>query len=474
MNNKFLKNVFKVLCGNIITIISGVLIGFLLPMLISVTDYGYYKIFTLYMSYIGCFALGIIDGINLKYAGSKLDELNKKDFRLYFKVITIIQLIVSILVILFSFIFLKDNLRVIFILLGLIIIPNNLSGYFQQVSQATQRFSEYAIRNIVKSLGNIVILFILFILYKANYEVTYVHYIVMFLFINYFLFGWYIATYKEIVFGKYTKAKDKKLEIIEFIKMGFPLMISNLCATLILTIDRQFVSILFSTEEYAQYAFAYNLLSLVTIAISAIAVVLFPMLKQESEENLSKKYDKYISSIIVTVGLMLVSYFPLSLIINMVLPKYNESLIFFKIIFPSLLGSSALTAIMHNYYKSIGKNILFFKKSIVILVISIIANIIAYVISKSMVGFSVATIIVTITWYIYTEHTLVEKLNVKWKKNLIYQILIIIIFYISIMCNENIFISAVIYIILFAIISYIMQKEIIKSLLNRLINRKKQ
>lgn len=471
MRSNFLQNVAKVLFGNVTTIISGVLISFLLPMIISVADYGSYKTFTLYTTYIGCFAIGIIDGINLKYAGTKLNDLNKEDFRLYFRVITILQTLFSIIIILFSIIFFKDDLRIIFLVIGLIIIPSNMSGYFQQISQVTQRFTEYAIRNVVKSMGNIIIIVFLFAMYKTNHSVTYIHYILLFLCINIFLFIWYIVTYKDIVFGKYTKFKDRKKEIISFAKIGFPLMICNLCSTLILTIDRQFVSILFSKENYAIYAFAYNLLSLTTIAISAIAVVLFPMLKQENKESLSKKYDKYISMIVMLVGFILVAYFPLTIIIKLILPKYIGALLFFKIMFPSLIGASALTAIIHNYYKAIGKNILFFKKSIVILIISIIANLIAYSISKTMISFSIATIIVTIIWYIYTEQTLVKEINVKWKRNLLYQLLIIISFYISVMFISNLIVSIGLYIVMFVIISMALQKNIVIFIIKK-INQK--
>ena len=175
--------------------------------------------------------------------------------------------------------------------------------------------------------------------------------------------------------------------------------------------------------------------------------------------------------IILLVGAMLILYFPLKIIINIIIPKYNESLIFFKIIFPSLISSSALTAIMHNYYKSIGENILFFRKSIIILVISIIANIIAYFLSKSMIGFSVATIIVTLIWYIYTEQTLVKKMSVKWKKNLIYQILIMFIFYLLTGIVNNTLISMSLYIIIFILISYIFQKKNLKNILNKFIKK---
>ena len=471
MKNKFLKNVTKVLFGNITTIISGVLIGFLLPMLISVKDYGYYKIFTLYMSYIGCFALGIIDGINLKYAGKKLEELNKKDFRLFFKVLVILHVIISLLILLLSCLFLEDNMKIIFVLLGLMIIPNNISGYFQQVSQATQRFSEYAIRNVVKSVGNILILLILFAIIKTNHIISYRHYIILYLLVNIILFIWYIVTYRNIVFGEHTDFKDKKSEIADFIKAGFPLMISNLCATLILTIDRQFVSIIFSKEEYAIYAFAYNLLSLITIAVSSISVVLFPMLKQEKSDQLSTKYDNYVSLIMILVGALLISYFPLSKLIMLILPKYTESLLYFKIMFPSLIGSTVITAIMHNYYKSIGKNMLFFKKSMVVLFISIVANIIAYLLLPQMIAFSIATVIITIIWYIYVERTLAKEMNVKWFKNLTFYILLMISFYFTVFMFNNLLISSLIYCIVFLLFCYTVQNNALKNALKIIIRK---
>ena len=75
---KTILNIVKVSSSNIIQLFSGVLIGFLLPRIIGKIDYGYYKTLTLYTSYIGLFALGITDGIYLKFCGKKYDELDKE------------------------------------------------------------------------------------------------------------------------------------------------------------------------------------------------------------------------------------------------------------------------------------------------------------------------------------------------------------------------------------------------------------
>lgn len=470
MKKNFLNNIFKVLFGNILIIFAGLLTGFLLPAIIDVSNYGYYKTFTLYMTYIGLFAFGLIDGINLVYAGTSFDKLDKEKFRLYYRVLLICELIFSLLVIFFAIFFTDGNLRIIFISVGLLILPNNLSGYFQQMSQVCERFSEYSIRNIVRSLGNVLIVLIMFFVSKLGIVLNYKHYLLGFFIVNIILLVWYIITYKEIIFGKVANFNDEKKNLIKFIKFGFPLMIANLCTTLILTLDRQFVSLLFTVEEYAQYAFAYNLLSFVTIAVSSISIVLFPLLKQKDSKNLEVNYSDYVGLVEITVGLMLVSLFPLVILINIFLPKYSLSLLFFKIMFPSLIGSSVITTIMQNYYKSIGESFLFFKKSLIVLILSIVANIIAYVLFGTMSAFSIATVFIILLWYLITERTLVKKLEIRWKKNFIYQILLMSIFYFVVFFINNYLIGMFIYMFLFIMITILFHYELIIKNLRSLKN----
>lgn len=75
--NKVLNDILKVAASNIIVLFSGVLVGFLLPKIIGITDYGYYKTYTLYATYVGMFHFGISDGIYLKYGGKDYSQLDR-------------------------------------------------------------------------------------------------------------------------------------------------------------------------------------------------------------------------------------------------------------------------------------------------------------------------------------------------------------------------------------------------------------
>ena len=81
--NSTLKNIVKVSLSNLCIVISGVFVGFLIPKVLGVEEYGYYKIFTLYATYIGIFSFGISEGVYLKYSGIEYSRLNKQKIRCF-------------------------------------------------------------------------------------------------------------------------------------------------------------------------------------------------------------------------------------------------------------------------------------------------------------------------------------------------------------------------------------------------------
>ena len=106
--------------------------------------------------------------------------------------------------------------------------------------------------------------------------------------------------------------------------------------------------------------------------------------------------------------------------INWFLPEYADSLIIFRIIFPGVAMSSAVTVIMHNYYKTLGKSIDYFKKSIIVLFVSAVTNGAAYVIYKTTISISISSIFTMLFWYIYAEQYFVNYFQYDRKKNILY------------------------------------------------------
>lgn len=474
MNNskKTITSIIGVTLSNCTTILSGIVIGFLIPKILSVDSYGLYKTFTLYTTYIGFFSLGIIDGIVLDYGSYNFEQLNKEKFRSFFKWYMLVHFIGFIVLAIISFFLKNSDFKFIILLLGIDVIAVNVTGYYQQISQFTQRFREYSIRKVLQSASNIVIVLLMFgYYYTQKSEIGYQVYVFALVLVNVLLTIWYVYTYRSISFGKSKRMRDTRGEVIHLIKIGFPLLFANLCATLILTLDRQFVNILFDTSTYAVYAFAYNMLSLVTVATSAIATVLYPTLKRSTKESIVENYPRLIALMLLLVFAANAVYFPLCGFVKWFLPKYNNSLVIFRIIFPGLAISSAVTVVMHNYYKVLGKNLRYFFKSLIVLGISALANGIAYVTFKTPASISVASIITMIIWYVFIEQYFVKEIGYKRWKNLIYLLFMITIFYTS-SAISNMWLGFLIYVAVYSVVTYLLFKKVIISSIRKVFERK--
>ena len=461
-------SIIKVSISNIFKLLAGVLVGFLLPKLIGVDDYGYYKIFTLYAGYVGLFHFGIADGIYLQFGGKDFEELNKGDFRYYSRCLISIEIIISALICVISCIIFEGDYKFIFICVSIYLVAMNITNYYQLISQVTKRFNELSFRNIIGSSLTILSLLILFIINRyTSFKPNYRMYVILVIISTVILGCWYLYTYRGITFGKASPLNIKC--IIQFIIIGFPLMLSSLCVSLILTIDRQFVSILFDISVYAVYAFAYNMLSLVTTAISAISTVLYPVLKRADEKSFINNYERLVEGIQVLVFGSLVLYYPLCAIVKTFLPQYVDSLPIFRIIFPGIAISSTVTIVMHNYYKTLGWNTKFFIKSIITLLFAIAANYIAYCSFKTTSSISIASIITMILWYVFVQYDLVKAISVNYVRNSIYIVFMMVAFY-GITMIPNIAVGIMTYLGGFFIITMLFYKNDVLRTMKRIIH----
>lgn len=468
--NKILRNIIKVALSNVATVISGVIVGFVLPKIIGVTNYGYYKTFSLYIAYVSIFQFGLCEGVYLKYGGCDFEQLDKGKFRHFTRVLSLSQCLITIFGIIISLFFLSGEFRFIFVCVALFVLFQNLTTYYQYISQITGRFNELSIRNLLKSILSIISVISMWIYYHFNPEfLSYKVYTLCYVGIFGALCIWYIFTYRDITFGKAEKDREKN-ECWSLIKIGFPLLISNLCATLIFTIDRQFVSVLFDIAEYGSYAFAYNMLSLVTVATSSIATVLYPVLKRSNEEMLKKIYPGLVFIFNFFVFLCISIYFPLNKFVNVFFEtqaKYIDSLPIFRVILPSLAVSCTITVIIHNYFKTFQHNVSYFVIVIIVLVFSFILNLLAYVIFKTTVAISIASVIITVIWYLIASVFLKYKYGLKLIKNTIYILLCLTIFYlVSIL--ETWWLGFIIYLGIVILLSFAMYwKNIIYLIRNK-------
>lgn len=474
MNRKtFLKNIGIVFASNIISTLSGIMIGFIIPKILGISEYGYYKTFTLYSSYIGILHFGFIDGIYLKFAGKNYYDLDKEKFRTFFRFLLFLEIITTLIIFSISFFFFKTNYFWIIVFVAINILATNLTTYYEFLSQITMMFKRTSIRNVIRCFLNIISVSILYLLYRFNgMQIYNYHYVVITLAINYLITLWYIITYRELTFGKAKKIKEVKDDIITFFKSGVILLLSNFVVQLIFVIDQQVVNLAFDNSVYSVYAFAYSMIHLLAIATTAISTVLYPTLKRMDEKILKEKYSQINAYLLIFMGFSLIAFYPLKIIIENFLPKYSEALPIFLIILPGILISSSISVIKYNCYKTFNKITNYFIKSLITLAIAISADILAFYIFGNTISISIVSIFTLIIWYLLAESYFIKTFKISWVRNFLYLISTIIGFY-CVSLIPNIFISLISYLGFYLLLTFLFYTSEIKTAVETLKNRKR-
>ena len=422
-----LINILKVIASNFTLFGAGVVTSFVLPAFLSMEDFGYYKIFNLYVTYIIILQFGIVESLYMKYGGKSFEDVDKKEFSSYFRTLLYVQIALSVLMACAGALFLKGDVRFICICLAVNIVVVNITNLYQYLSQAIQRFTELSTRIVAKAIFTVISVLAVFAVSKINPSVAnYKIIVIITVAINFVLMVWYVCIYRKLFVSARVASID---EIKQMIKTGFPLCLANIIATLILSISRQIVSMFFSTEEYAVYSFAYSLLLLISTVVSSVAVVMFSMFKKQETEKLLSKYGDNIKLISILMAFAATVYFPMCWFIRLALPAYEYSLGIFRIVLPGLILSSSITVVMHNYFKTLEQNMKFFVLSLTVLILSLVSGLGAYYIFHTMEAVSWASVIIMIVWYVLSERFLKKQYGISSGVNLIYLILVSAVFY---------------------------------------------
>ena len=144
-NKKFTHSVLLITCTNLIRFMANIAVTLIIPNILGKSDYGNYKTYTLYITYLVIFNFGLIEGIYLKYGGQDYDNLNKEKFRTYTRFLFVLEVIISLIVFFICNLFLEGDIKIVLTFLSLNILSVEFTTYFQRISQVTSKFSKQGI-----------------------------------------------------------------------------------------------------------------------------------------------------------------------------------------------------------------------------------------------------------------------------------------------------------------------------------------
>lgn len=381
MEKEIRKNFLFAFLAQGISLLVSCATNLILPKVMTVSDFSYWQLFIFYSNYIPCLALGLNDGVYLRYGGMKLDELDYKSVKsqYYFGILfqSILGIITGLVLVSLSKTFLRQLVIVLVIIYYLWFTIQNYLGYIFQAVNETNIYSK-----------SIIIQRIVFLIAQVGLLVLTVR--TAFIYIPFYILGVAAAfLYLRIkIFPQFHKVHvDLSLGMhdgIKSMKFGISLMIANICSMLILGIGRQIIDMKWGLIAFGKVSFSLTLMNFALTFIMQIGLVLFPALRRLSRRDLKDTYKKFNIRIFYLLPVMYLLYIPAQAILKLWLPQYAESIDYLAIVLPICYFDSKMDLIGSTFFKVLNQQVNLFRINLVTIVLSGIIGIVAAYIFNDM------------------------------------------------------------------------------------------
>lgn len=392
MDKKLQKGILAVLIANMINVFFSLATNFLLPKYLSIESYAGIKEFQLYVSYVGLFHLGFVDGIYLKYGGKTLGKEVNSEFSTDMSTMCIFQTLTT-LAVLFVAVMLRDYILIFF---AISILPQNMSNYFKFLYQATGEFSLYGKAMNLTTISTFVLNMVLLFLVRTDDVYWYI--------LGYVALYFLIWIVLDLYFRKnHTMRKGIMFSLkswIENIKSGFLLTLGNLSSIFLTSMDRWFVKALMNTIAFAQYSFAVSVENFLNLAITPVTTTLYNYFCRVEDEEEHRRAFNYV---VVFATVIPVAAFPVKFILEIFLTKYIDASAVVFLLFSAQMFYTVIRSVYVNLYKVQRKQSVYFAKLVAVLVIGFILNCICYAIANVKEAFAVGTLLSAIAWFVLSK-----------------------------------------------------------------------
>lgn len=324
--------------------------SFLLPGVLGVVPNGYYQVYFFYVSnFVGLAHLGFNDGVLLKYGGYEYENLPQKLFRTMMRMYICMSCVEIAAV--FCLILLEPSpeKRFAFIFAALDILVVNLSALLNYINQATGRIRLYSFIVIAEKAQIIAGLVILLLLHRVDFRAAIALDFAakaVVLLIN-------VYCTRDLFFGPHLPWRDARGAFADTIRVGVKLMVANLMAMLVMGAGKLLIERFGTVAGFSQYTFAANATGIAMAFISAVGLVLYPVLCRLEKVSLPYYYRRINRLLCAFIFTMMLLYYPLAWVIRVFLPKYTPVLQYLYLLFPVVIMQSKMQLLINNYYESL-------------------------------------------------------------------------------------------------------------------------
>lgn len=320
--------------GTALATVFGTISIFVIPRLVSVEDFGYWRIFLLYSGYVGFLHLGFIEGALLSWAGDPLAVIHYQ-LRPSLKFVALQQLSFLAIGTLLCLVFLRPTFWLVSIAVLTFAVLQNTTTVLLYAFQAAREFGTVAVAVAIPTGAFVALAVVCHFARLADYRMLIASYLLGWTFLLLFLWMRLQPLNGSSSVTAYVIAQ-------QFITSGWPIMLSSLAYCIVQSADRLVVSATGSVYGFAEYSLAASVMAVPIAAITAVSRVFFPHLAAIDPEHHQKAYSRAALLAFLCWSLSVPYYFILERVVNYLLPKYIEGLPYAKIL---LCGSVFLGSI---------------------------------------------------------------------------------------------------------------------------------
>lgn len=384
MKNKFvdfIKNFFRALSANVLRIVITFVLTLLLPKILGQEEYGFWQLYLFYVTYASYSSLGWCEGIYLKYGGKDYHTLDKQAIAGQVWSLAIYEVFFNIIAAIVVSIVVPDPAKKLILYFAFISAFLDIIRYIlQNLLQSTNRIKEYARLVTAERL----LFFGFAILFICIGSRDYVFFIYSELLARLISLIYALIMCRDVVFVKLTSPREIVDEAKELVGCGFKLLFASLASQLIIGIVRFAVEQEWGTIVFGKISLTLSMSNMLITCISAVSVVLFPVLKKMDDQRLSDVYSVMRMVLTVPVYGVLLVYVPARLILSLWLPQYAESLKYLAVLFPICVYEIRSSVLINTYFKAYRKENLILYINVITVALSLFLTFITVGVMKNL------------------------------------------------------------------------------------------
>jgi O-antigen/teichoic acid export membrane protein len=366
----------------------------IVPRLVGVTEYGYWQLYLFYSSYVGFMHFGWSDGIYLRYGGRKYEDLNKTLFFSQFYMFIAQQLIFAVLIwIAATFVISDGNRLFILQMTALCLLMVNVRTMPLFILQATNRIKEYAKVTIVGKILYFAIMVVVIALGVREFRLM----IYADLIGKAFSLAYAVYYTRDIACRKLSDFCLNFSEVFKNTGVGIRLMLANIASTLIIGTVRFGIERAWDVATFGKVSLTLSVSNLLMLFINAVGVILFPILRRTDQRNLPRIYTTMRDLLMILLFGVLVTYYPLRVVLSAWLPQYKDSLIYMALVFPMSIYEGKKALLINTYLKTLRQEKLMFTINLISLIMSVLITFMTTVLFRDL-NLAILSIVVVLAF----------------------------------------------------------------------------